>query len=286
MTYSELTMIRIEPTLLTQMQITDVEITRRKEFLCLSHKDIILLVKCRPFIEEEIDVIVADFYRVQISIEEIALLIGDADTLKLIHAAQRNYVLDLFSGRTDIEYVNNRLRIGLVHKRIGVEPKLYLSAVKTLKDIILKVLEHRISDTAVLADTCQALDKLLYFDITLVFDTYIRSLVSEVETAKHRVESYAATLELQVAERTAQLEEKVAQLETALATVKRLEGVIPICGVCKKIRDDKESWQQLERYISEHSEAMFSHGLCPECFGKEMRELRELKASGKDAAEK
>jgi diguanylate cyclase len=279
-------MIRIEQTLLTQMQITEVEITRRKEFLCLSRKDIALLVKCRPFIEEEIDVIVADFYRIQISIEEIALLIGDADTLKLIHAAQRNYVLDLFSGCTDIEYVNNRLRIGLVHKRIGVEPKLYLSAVKTLKDIITKVLQHRIHDTAVLADTCQALDKLLYFDITLVFDTYIRSLVSEVETAKVRVESYAATLELQVAERTAQLEEKVVQLETALAAVKRLEGVIPICGVCKKIRDDKESWQQLEQYISEHSEAMFSHGLCPECFEKEMRKLRGLKATGENTAEK
>jgi diguanylate cyclase len=272
--------------LLTQMQITDVEITRRKEYLCLSSRDIALLVRCRPFIEEEIDVIVADFYRVQVSIEEIALLIGDADTLKLIHAAQRNYVLDLFGGSTDIDYVNNRLRIGLVHKRIGVEPKLYLSAIKTLKDIINKVLEHRISDTAVLADTCQALDKLLYFDITLVFDTYIRSLVSEVETAKDRVESYAANLELQVAERTEQLEEKVAQLETALAAVKRLEGVIPICGVCKKIRDDKESWQQLEQYISEHSQAMFSHGLCPECFEKEMTVLRGLKGTGPDTSEK
>jgi diguanylate cyclase len=279
-------MVRIEQTLLTQMQITDAEIVRRKDFLSLSDKDIALLVRCRPFIEREIDVIIADFYRVQIAIEEIALLIGDADTLRFIHAAQRNYVLDLFTGSTDIEYVNNRLRIGLVHKRIGVEPKLYLSAVKTLKDIIIKVLELRIPDPAVLRDTCQALDKLLYFDITLVFDTYIRSLVSEVETAKGRVESYAATLELQVAERTAQLEEKVTQLETALAAVKRLEGVIPICGVCKKIRDDKESWQQLEQYISEHSQAMFSHGLCPECFEKEMLVLRGLPKTGEDASGK
>jgi len=63
-----------------------------------------------------------------------------------------------------------------------------------------------------------------------------------------------------------ELRSKVAQLEAALAKVKQLEGIIPICTYCKKIRDDKESWQLLETYISDHSEAMFSHGICPECF--------------------
>ncbi len=45
-----------------------------------------------------------------------------------------------------------------------------------------------------------------------------------------------------------------------------LKGIIPICMYCKKIRDDKESWQQLEAYITEHSEALFSHGICPSCY--------------------
>ena len=269
-----------------QMQITDSEVARRKELLHFGADDLALLEQCRRFIAQELDDIVEEFYRVQTSIEEIALLIGDADTLRRLHAAQRKYVLDLFSGCSDLEYVNDRLRIGLVHRRIGVQPKLYLSAAKTLRDIIVKVLERRIPDSIEQAKTCQALDKLFYFDITLVFDTYIRSLVSEVETAKSRVESYAANLELQVAERTRQLEEKVSQLEAALAAVKRLEGVIPICGVCKKIRNDKESWQQLEQYISEHSEAMFSHGLCPDCFEKELLLIRGVKEAGEDEPQK
>jgi len=204
---NETTMKRVTQSLLMQLHLTDQEIVRRKELLALSEEDIGLLVRCRPFIEENIDVIVNEFYEEQTSIEEIALLIGDLDTLQRLHAAQRKYVLDLFSGFTDIEYVNNRLRIGLVHKRIGVEPKLYLSAVKTLKDIINKALERSIRDPALLAKTCQALDKLLYFDVTLVFDTYIRSLISEIETAKERSENYAKNLEFQVAERTRQLKE-------------------------------------------------------------------------------
>jgi hypothetical protein len=46
---------------------------------------------------------------------------------------------------------------------------------------------------------------------------------------------------------------------------------------CKKIRDDVESWQQLEQYITEHSEAMFSHGICPECYAKVMADIGEMK---------
>lgn len=64
------------------------------------------------------------------------------------------------------------------------------------------------------------------------------------------------------------LTDKVALLEAALAKVRQLEGIIPICMYCKKIRDDKESWQQMEGYISQHSEAHFSHGICPECYTK------------------
>lgn len=63
-----------------------------------------------------------------------------------------------------------------------------------------------------------------------------------------------------------ELEEKVAQLELALSQVKQLEGIIPICMYCKKIRDEEQLWHQLEQYISEHSDAMFSHGICPICF--------------------
>jgi len=75
---------------------------------------------------------------------------------------------------------------------------------------------------------------------------------------------------LDVGRRIVQLErsltERVAQLESALARVKQLHGLLPICSYCKKIRNDRNYWQQLESYISAHSEAVFSHGICPECY--------------------
>lgn len=55
------------------------------------------------------------------------------------------------------------------------------------------------------------------------------------------------------------------ELKNALSELKRLSGLLPICSNCKKIRDDKGYWNQLESYISERSEALFSHSICPEC---------------------
>ncbi len=60
-------------------------------------------------------------------------------------------------------------------------------------------------------------------------------------------------------------EKLILELQEALSKVKQLSGLLPICAGCKKIRDDSGYWNQIEHYLREHSEAEFSHGLCPEC---------------------
>lgn len=62
-----------------------------------------------------------------------------------------------------------------------------------------------------------------------------------------------------------ELSAKVKELESTLARVKQLEGILPICMYCKKIRDDRHAWHKLEEYISSHADVLFSHGLCPDC---------------------
>ncbi len=87
-------------------------------------------------------------------------------------------------------------------------------------------------------------------------------------------------LEERVIERTADIKnqrdllaQKNEELEAAFFQIKRLEGIIPICMYCKKIRDDQNTWNQLEQYITEHSEAMFSHSMCPQCYEKQEKIL-------------
>jgi sigma-B regulation protein RsbU (phosphoserine phosphatase) len=62
------------------------------------------------------------------------------------------------------------------------------------------------------------------------------------------------------------LEIRVRELEVALAQVKQLSGLLPICCYCKNIRDDKNYWQRVEDYVSTNSDARFSHGICPKCY--------------------
>jgi PleD family two-component response regulator len=84
--------------------------------------------------------------------------------------------------------------------------------------------------------------------------------------SKAHIDGYIVTRAIRYAiERHQILEERKQLIQEALATVKILTGLLPICAACKKIRDDNGYWNQLEAYIEAHSDAEFTHGLCPEC---------------------
>jgi DNA-binding NtrC family response regulator len=89
-----------------------------------------------------------------------------------------------------------------------------------------------------------------------------------VEERTFELERTNESLHLEIAQRKsaeAEREMLIAELREALARVKQLSGLLPICASCKKIRDDKGYWRQIEAYIRDHSEADFSHGICPDC---------------------
>ncbi len=78
-------------------------------------------------------------------------------------------------------------------------------------------------------------------------------------------------------------EQLISELTQALDEIKTLKGIIPVCMHCKKVRDDSGYWAQLEEYISAHSEAEFSHGLCPDCLEKYYPEVSQLKQSNESS---
>jgi hypothetical protein len=93
-------------------------------------------------------------------------------------------------------------------------------------------------------------------------------LITKLEGEKNRVEILNVDLqdEIEEHEKTeAQKEKLIEELQQALKEIKQLSGLLPICSECKKIRDEKGSWHQIEEYIASHSEAVFSHGICPDC---------------------
>jgi signal transduction histidine kinase len=108
------------------------------------------------------------------------------------------------------------------------------------------------------------------FMIILLLSFYIiRNSLKEMNkrlVAEKGLNDYKDGLEELVEKRTGELRE-------AMSKIKILSGFLPICASCKKIRDDKGSWSQIESYVRDHSEAEFSHGICPECAEKLYPEL-------------
>lgn len=110
--------------------------------------------------------------------------------------------------------------------------------------------------------TARSSDQDLIQGFAAGVDDYIRKDFNHDEL-RARINVGARIVQLQTA-----LARKVADLEEALAHIKTLQGILPICMYCHKIRDDREVWQRLEEYITSHTSAMLSHCLCPECFKK------------------
>jgi DNA-binding response OmpR family regulator len=102
-------------------------------------------------------------------------------------------------------------------------------------------------------------------------DEYIVKPVSPHEL-RARLKAGARVVELHSA-----LSGRVNELEEALTRVRQLQGLLPICMYCKKVRDDHNYWRQVEEYISAHSLARFSHGVCPDCYDSVIKtELAKL----------
>lgn len=232
-------------TLRDQLRITDLEISKRKALLHISEEECDLVRGIREQIADSVDSIVETFYEELVSFDENANLIGDAESLARLKQHLRAYILSLFDGQYDGEYVQTRLRIGLVHKRIGVSPKLYLSAFMHL----MHLLEDRIAepsaekqDDTLSHRRLHALQRIMFFDLALVFDTYIQGLMDELNRSRMEVEEYAESLEEVISERTRQLRE--------LARKDGLTGLLNQRSLFEELRREISRSQRRARVFS------------------------------------
>ena len=202
-------MQRTEQTLMEQMKISDREIRERKALVGLGPDDVEALAALRPKISDAIEVVVDAFYRKILSFDEMDRLIGDAGSLIRLKNHQRQYIITLFDGEYEEEYVHSRLRVGMVHRRIGLAPKYYIAAVHhlkaTLQDVVIQGNEK---ECKACSAGMAALDKIIMFDLSLIVDTYIDSLMEDARHSRRKLSEYIESLEETVAQRTRRLAEQ------------------------------------------------------------------------------
>jgi rsbT co-antagonist protein RsbR len=163
------------------LKLDEAEVKSRRAFFELSDADLARLASLRPFADKYTDAIVEDFYKLLLSHPETKKFFPDEATIRRVKKTQRDYFLGLFNGKCDLAYVEDRLRVGTAHERIGLSPKFYLGAYRKYMQLICNCLFDELKEPAKVREAFESIQKLVYFDASLAVDTYIAAKMDALE---------------------------------------------------------------------------------------------------------
>lgn len=149
------------------------ELASRRAFYQLDDSDLARLKALRPFAERHMDDVVEDFYGLLLSHAESRRYFPDAETIRRVKRLQRDYFVQLFDGQCDMNYVENRFRVGAAHERIGMAPHWYIGAYRHYLAILLERISADIKDPVDARLAYQSMLKLVALDMSLAIDAYI-----------------------------------------------------------------------------------------------------------------
>jgi signal transduction histidine kinase len=188
----------------------------RKEFLRLTPEEEASLVKLKPLIAKHADDLVHAFYRHLLQFEETRRLLTNEMITNRLLAAQRKYLLELVGGDYGPQYVEDRLKIGRVHERIGLTPQWYLGAYNLYMALLLPLIheEYRGRPAEFMA-LYMAFRKVVFLDIGLAIEAYIQKSNEKLEYANQELAAMAKELGLGLDRRTQELRQSQEHLEQA-----------------------------------------------------------------------
>jgi rsbT co-antagonist protein RsbR len=160
----------------TPLKLDESELRARRTYFEIRDDDLERLATLRPFGVKHLDDIIEAFYRFILEQPESRVFFADDGTVQRVKRLQKEYFLGLFSGVLDLKYIENRLRVGATHERIGMPLRVYLGAYA----LYLRLLHAKLYEEfepAQAGDNFQSVQKVVYLDMSLAVDTYIASYV-------------------------------------------------------------------------------------------------------------
>jgi rsbT co-antagonist protein RsbR len=163
------------------LHLDEQELQSRRAFFEITDDELARLKALRPIAEKHTSAIVESFYELLLNHRESRRFFPDEETIRRVKQAQRDYFLGLFAGRCDLAYVEDRLRVGAAHERIGLSPKWYVGAYRRYMQLMLERLAEELPNVQDLRVAMGAIQKIVYFDMALAIDTY---LAAHAETVR------------------------------------------------------------------------------------------------------
>jgi len=203
----------------------DESLEQRLAFLGLRASDLELLAELRPLLESHADRLVSGFYRHLLSFSETRELLSDDRVKDRLLGKQREYLLSLAGPVVDQDYVEERLRIGVVHERVGLSPRWYLGAYAHYFALLAPLVCEKLrADPERAEDTLSALVKLLFLDAQLAMEAYIETREQELAFLNRELAAAGRDLQAEVEAGRSEIREsrrraRVAEELAAVATL-------------------------------------------------------------------
>ena len=217
-----------------RLRLDDAELKSRRAFFEIADSDLARLASLRPFAEAHTNDVIEDLYVLILGHPESRKAFRDEKVVAHVKMQQKQYFLGLFSGRCDLAYVEDRLRIGLAHERVGIPPKWYIGAYSRYRRLIFDRLAAEQRDPVKLHEAYSSIEKLTAFDMALAMDTYITAHVDAI--ARHQA--------------------AIRELSTPVIRIHRGVLLMPLIGTVDTQRAEQIMETVLQRVVEEQASVM------------------------------
>jgi rsbT co-antagonist protein RsbR len=216
-----------------RLRLDDRELRNRRAFYEITDEDLARLGALRGFGERNVSAVVDSLYQLFLSHDESRVFFPNDSTVSHVKSMQRDYFLGLFAGRLDLAYVEDRIRVGAVHERIGMPPKLYIGAYSRYLRLLFERLLAELPAEEAHAGY-RSIAKLVAFDMGLAIDTYIAANLNTV--ARHQA--------------------AIRELSTPVIRVHRRVLLLPLVGTVDSHRAAQIMETLLLRVVEEQARAV------------------------------
>ncbi|CAH1058522.1 protoglobin domain-containing protein [Paenibacillus pseudetheri] len=157
------------------------ELNEQMRMIDLSESDLNLLRRVKPSVEKNIDYIIDQFYNSVLGMDKLEAIILEHSSIERLKTTLREHIIEIFAGKVDEEYISKRMKFANIHKRVGLEPKWYLSAFQNLQNVFKQVIYNETHDDNIRLHLVKTVTKLLNLEQQLVLEEYEKENVKEKE---------------------------------------------------------------------------------------------------------
>ncbi|WP_379136855.1 protoglobin domain-containing protein [Paenibacillus sp. sgz500958] len=165
------------------------ELNEQMRMIDLTERDLTLLRSMKPAVERNLDYITDQFYNTVLGVDKLENIILEYSTIDRLKKTLHDHILEIFDGDVDEKYIAKRLVIARIHKKVGLEPKWYLSAFQNLQNVFIRVIYNETKDDLERLDVVQTVTKLLNLEQQLVLEAYEKENIKEKEEQYQNVKN-------------------------------------------------------------------------------------------------